>query len=55
MEGDPEQEDLAAVLCSAADKLYKARLRELSALMSPGALQQLQLTPQQIDSLQVTY
>lgn len=48
-----DEEDLAVLLTSAADKLYKQRLRELHALMSAEGLQQLRLTPQQYDSLQV--
>jgi len=49
-----DEEDLAVLLTSAADKLYKQRLRELHALMSAEGLQQLRLTPQQYDSLQVS-
>jgi hypothetical protein len=52
-DSDSEAEDLALLLSSAADKLYRQRLRELHALMSPEGLQQLQLTPQQYESLQV--
>jgi hypothetical protein len=50
---DGSDADLAVLMSSAADKLYKQRLRELQSLMSPEGLSQLQLTRQQYDSLQV--
>lgn len=53
IDSDGDAEQLAVLLMSAADKLYKQRLRDLHALMSPEGLMQLQLTRQQFDSLQV--